>query len=394
MFMARLAPRPASFADYRPKIGLFGASNAGKTHFLLTAPSPLIVDAESRVDAFANRGVGFKVIDPRVGPSGEMVDDVAMVANFIDTVEAIFNREPGYECGSLGIDSITAIINAMKRGMKRPGNETEWDQLTWRINTVMERIYGKAYFPVIMTAWEKNEWRSSGRERSVVGLQPNADKNFMHGFDVVAHMTVDAQSGVRSATIIKSTLQGLDRGQVIQNFTYQHIAALWGTAAPGDPSLSTKSLVELHSEVGAPGGSFGAWLDTNGFPTEKAKLTVALRTEIRRKLEARTPPAGRELIDIGGAGAPAASESGGEVRGGRDGGGDATPGGPRSPAAANGRKRNEVQGRQLQAKAAQAGIDLGPLVLGATGGETADPALCSSAETRTVLAALAKLNAA
>lgn len=206
-----ITPREPSLENAKIRIALVGETGSGKSHFILQMPKPLVIDCETSADMFANRGFKpYRVIEAtEAGDVGE-------------AVAAILDGRSGFECGTMGLDSITAFMRmcqiengAIKEQYK---NATVYRRMT----TLMSRLYnGGRPCHVVVTAHEKTLF---GKDQAVLGKTWDADPRFGFPFDLIVRMTKTMDGKIGPAIILKSRLKALPAGMQIPNFSPAHVA--------------------------------------------------------------------------------------------------------------------------------------------------------------------------
>jgi hypothetical protein len=240
------------------KIAVFGPSQVGKTHFALSAPGPVLVyDAEGSVDALAR-----KFPDARgVKKSPDRVQGA------IGALQKAMSGGYGEACGTFVLDSWTLLENDLRAGYEHPDNPLAHHEINSRIEQhLLRALEGSTVPHLVVTAREANEWAVNIKQ-GTVGFKPDAHKQFEHAFDLVFRISLDKQTGARTATVYKTRYPEIfARNAVIPNLTWAHfepilrgdVKATTPAASADVPSM--KEIVEKYERAGKPQDSLVAWL--------------------------------------------------------------------------------------------------------------------------------------
>jgi hypothetical protein len=294
--MAVNPPRPLSISALPLRIAIYGPSAAGKTRFLTRMPEPIVIDVETALDAQAHDAPGVRKIDIRTA------------AEVVDAFEAIVERRPGFECGSFGLDSVTAYRRLLQNdpGRKKRGDFKDSD-VNEKIRDLLSRVFVGLPMPICVTAHEK---RATDREKQLAnheGMIPDSDPRFMYAFDIVARLV--SMNGRRGAVIIKSRFGTIFPVQkFIPDFSYDYIVQGLAAAQGGDqrpahgngrqqgaaaaqagggqnvrpitsagdgaltPTQKLEAIRERYVAAGSPCGTFNEWLVEHRYPTNMRAL--------------------------------------------------------------------------------------------------------------------------
>ena len=288
-------PRPVSL-DHAPlRIGLFGPSGGGKTHFMLSIPGLTVIDIERSADAFA-----------KLFPQARTID-VHSPQEIVEAFQAVISGRPGFESKALGFDSITSyrrILQADPERKKR--GEYKDSDVNEAIRTLLGKLFAGVSIPVVVAAHEKCafteiEKKLPGHE----GMIPDSDPRFPYAFDLLAR--VSPQGGRYGAVVVKSRFgDAIPVGRFIADFSYPYILKALGrnaAVAPAPPAPAPapaptvpapaashapgaapagatqpadndalKRLADRYRAAGSPNGRFVAWLRANNYPTAAADL--------------------------------------------------------------------------------------------------------------------------
>jgi hypothetical protein len=262
--MALRQPRTPSLANHKVRIGLYGAEGTGKTHFGLTCPDPLVVNCEDSADAFADRGISYRVID------------TANAADAQDAFFAVLGRQQGFECGTVLLDSATAFIRMCQQ---EPGGKKEQyknSAVYARSTQLLSRIYnGHRPCHVVVTAHEKVEFEN----QQAVGATWDCDPRFGYPFDLLVRM--GKKGNKRVSLIEKSRFRLLPEGAVIEKFSWANVAAALVDATSNATEQPKARVIDrlraLHEQVGSPNGSFRTYLLAAGAATTVAGIEKQAR---------------------------------------------------------------------------------------------------------------------
>ena len=256
------------------RIGIFGTTAVGKTHFALSGPGPVIIyDSEDRVDAMSDQFPDFQVVER---------DDRNPV---VDVLSCAYDAKTGKDpCGTFIIDSYTTIEKWFRKNAKivveQTGGKARASQLgDLRMaieNDLLNPLFtGHSECHLVAICHSANVWQG----QQVVGQRADATRNFPHYFDLVFHMERDpvhnASAPFRStARVIKSNYQSeFPVGRVIENLNWSHFARIINNEVTIE-AIPLKQIVALYERAGKPSGSLGAWLLSVGIPLNEAKKTL------------------------------------------------------------------------------------------------------------------------
>ena len=288
-------PRPVSL-DHAPlRIGLFGPSGGGKTHFMMSIPGLTVIDIERSADAFARQFPGARTID---------VHDPQEI---VEAFKAVIHGRPGFESKALGLDSITSYRRILQAdpARKKKGEYKDSD-VNEAIRTLLGMLFAGCSIPVVVAAHEKCAYTDLEKKLpSHEGMIPDSDPRFPYAFDLLAR--VCPQSGRHGAVVVKSRFgDAIPVGRFLADFSYSYILKALGRSAavasaplsapaaaptvpppaaahaPGaapagaaqhpDNHDALKRLADCYRAAGSPNGRFVAWLRANNYPTAAADL--------------------------------------------------------------------------------------------------------------------------
>lgn len=316
--MAANRPERISLENVVLRIGLYGPTFGGKTHFLMGVPGIAVIDLEAAVDRAAKRFPGGLKIPIN------SVEDVR------DSVRAVLAQEKGFEVGALGIDSITAYRRMLQAADGRAKQQYKDSDVNKVISALLARLFNGVPIPVCVTAHEKPAFTDN--EKALPndgGMIPDSDPRFFYPFDIVARQK--KMNGKHGAVVVKSRFGDLiPVGTFIPNFSYAYILEKLGLAAPAAAAGATQpaagstaaappaaaraasqtapaggtvtpignaltpeeqqrldKLAARYAKAGSPNGKFSEYLRVHGHPTRSKELAsnLALCQQIFAALE-------------------------------------------------------------------------------------------------------------
>lgn len=227
--------RQASEKRKKPiKLLIFGDSSVGKTHFLLSAPSPLVCDTESGTDLFEGKdGLDFLVWEDDAGMKTTSVKELRKAMEYVTSKEGrkrvkTFCIDPYSQL----YDDIQIQRQDYKEEKKKYNSSNEADIATFTtIDWMTIKKLHKSIMVdlvnlptnVIVSCREKevNEVLANGDVRKTGEYTYDGEKNMKYLFDVVLRLTFDPKTGKRQAIVMKSRVEDkLPLGKIIDNPTF------------------------------------------------------------------------------------------------------------------------------------------------------------------------------
>jgi hypothetical protein len=270
------------------KICVFGPEGTGKTHFLLSAPKPIVFDRETRALGLRDTFGDFAMI--------RHTSENA-VSKLLQYITAACNGEIPYE--TFGLDSWTVFERAFVESLgisTRTGSTSTKSTKNFDLADARETIEKQLLIPaltvpnprchIVFTAHQKNRWgptRGDGSGVGTIGFAPDATRNFSHYFDLVVNMQIDRQTQKRSSVVIKSVFPTfLPVGKVVEDFGWHHLQPIIAGNVKRE-KVDMKQLLELHQQAGSPEGKLGQWLISAGFPISKENPSLSQEDALRAK---------------------------------------------------------------------------------------------------------------
>ena len=224
--------RQASEKRKKPiKLLIFGDSSVGKTHFLLSAPNPLVCDTESGTDLFEGKnGFDFLVWEDDAGMKTTSVKELRKAMDYVTS------KDGRKKVGTFCIDPYSTIWDDIqiqrqdyKEEKKKYAGVNEADlatftQADWMAVKKLHKsiVVDIVNLPVnvIVSCREKevSETLPNGEIRKTGEYTYDGEKNMKYLFDVVLRLTFDPKTGKRQAIVMKSRIEDkLPLGKVIEN---------------------------------------------------------------------------------------------------------------------------------------------------------------------------------
>lgn len=225
------------------KILLYGSSGVGKTHFALQATpgKTLIFDAESGSDLFEGRkGFEFDYWTNDEGQKTASIKELNKAIDYLETSEGIKNYD------TLIIDPISdiwdnlqaqrsdykdAILKTKGYGSKVDNrSEASLESFTMKDWADVKKIYKTLFLRlknlsqnVILIAREKEltETKPNGDVIKLGEYIPEAEKNTIYAVDFAIRLTYNEATGERLGQVVKSRGEGLEKGTVYKNPTFE-----------------------------------------------------------------------------------------------------------------------------------------------------------------------------
>jgi hypothetical protein len=289
--MRDFSATPLKAGKAKLKILVHGDSGVGKTELLCSAPGPVgfFLGGERLAEAFKRRYANLLGIRPQpVGTDWEDLAETLRAAR-----DGVLTDKYGIE--TLAVDGWHLIENAYRKALQERIDDTALGK--GQINDAVENLLLRAledehphYFPchlIVSTQtrnlWGTNEHGVTVTNHGVVGLRPHGHKKLKHPFDLVLRMTLEYPSGKFVTCVDKSRYRdAFQRGQRIENFSWDHLRPLIGRRTDDAPSI--EDIKHLWERAGSPHGSIRAWLEAEGFAHE-GKISQANRAAAADALE-------------------------------------------------------------------------------------------------------------
>jgi len=214
-------------APTRARILVFGPPKAGKTHFLLTFPDPVVIDTEQSTDYFYDRP--------------EFKFKRAMTRSFNDVRDTLrdFDRS-GVPGKTVGLDSVTSLEKAIKRYFEN--NDNFGKQSKPAMRSVIDTLYDRVDAHVVMTAWEKPEYAKPGmfvedengqrkvKANELIAIDQiyEVDSKAAYAFDFILRIWHDEKTNTHYAKVIGSRWSAMPKGTILENPSWAHFAPLFG----------------------------------------------------------------------------------------------------------------------------------------------------------------------
>ena len=237
------------------KILLYGASGVGKTHFALQATpgKTLIFDAESGSDLFEGRkGFNFDYWTNEEGQKTASIKELNKAIDYLETAEGIKNYE------TFIIDPISDIWDSLQAQrsdykdavLKSKGygskvdnrNEASLESFSMKDWADVKKIYKILFLRlknlsqnVILIAREKEltETKPNGDVIKLGEFIPEAEKNTIYAVDFAVRLIYNETTGERIGQVVKSRGEGLEKGTIYKNPTFEIFDELINGMADG-----------------------------------------------------------------------------------------------------------------------------------------------------------------
>jgi len=237
-------------AGRRIKVVVLGPMNAGKTHFALSWPNPLVVDTDAGVEAFAGR---FQF---------QRRDDVRTIEELTKLAERLRSEARWTEPHTLVVDTITSFAikarakqqrNVRTRAIDKKRNPdiegfspTDWQQMRIPWYELLEAMSGLPCH-TILTAHQAPIY---DKKMKVLGFKADGEPKLDHWADVMLRLEV--RGAQRVAWVVKDRWGIWQPGVQLKNASFalfaRHVAV-----AEGKPIVE-----ETQSAPGPPAGEIPA----------------------------------------------------------------------------------------------------------------------------------------